>query len=110
MPGLGRGPVDTDALDWPAHHARLCVQLPPVPLRCDARRADPPLACRPIDLAVKLNFSPTKAGGISELHSRTAKRIQDLINANNGLYIKLGQQLGTSLPGVSGVAIVVTRD
>lgn len=50
----------------------------------------------------KLNFSPTKAGGISELHQRTADRIKALVEDNQGLYIKLGQQLGTQaavLPG-----------
>lgn len=91
MPGLGCRALDTDALDRPAYHARLSVDL--ASLCCKARRADPRLSSFPIPI-VKLNFSPTKAGGISELHSRTAKRIQDLINANNGLYIKLGQQLG----------------
>lgn len=53
-------------------------------------------------LAVKLNFTPTKSGEISALHERTATRIKALIEANNGLYIKLGQQLGTQaavLPG-----------
>lgn len=46
----------------------------------------------------KLNFSPTKAGGISALHQRTADRIKALVEDNQGLYIKLGQQLGTAAP------------
>ncbi|CDZ98187.1 Predicted unusual protein kinase [Phaffia rhodozyma] len=48
-----------------------------------------------VTLDFKWNFSPGKSEKINELHERTATRVSNLINENAGLYIKLGQQLGT---------------
>lgn len=41
----------------------------------------------------KLNFNPENADGIMALHERAAQRIFDVIVANGGLYIKIGQTL-----------------
>lgn len=41
----------------------------------------------------KLNFNPENADGIMALHERAAQRIYDVIVANGGLYIKIGQTL-----------------
>lgn len=41
----------------------------------------------------KMNFNPKNADGIMALHERAAQRIYDVIVANGGLYIKIGQTL-----------------
>ncbi|PHH81733.1 hypothetical protein CDD82_81 [Ophiocordyceps australis] len=43
----------------------------------------------------KLNFrpQPLMAGSISDLHSRNAERLFDLLRSNGGLYLKIGQAI-----------------
>ncbi|GAA5898139.1 hypothetical protein JCM6882_003335 [Rhodosporidiobolus microsporus] len=44
-------------------------------------------------LDFKLNFSPEDPDAIDRLHERTAKRLAALVEANQGLYVKLAQSL-----------------
>lgn len=58
-------------------------------------------------------MSPEKAESIEELHKRVAGRIMDLISANGGLYIKLGQALAMQaavLPPAYGEAFSTLFD
>lgn len=41
----------------------------------------------------KLNFDPSKSEHLAALHERVAARMGHVVNANAGLYIKLGQSL-----------------
>ncbi|KAG1460769.1 hypothetical protein G6F56_005872 [Rhizopus delemar] len=43
----------------------------------------------------KLNFKPTQLSSIESLHERVANRIFDVFEQNGGLYIKIGQVIGT---------------
>ncbi|BGP24726.1 hypothetical protein JCM10295v2_003645 [Rhodotorula toruloides] len=44
-------------------------------------------------LDFKLNFDPHDAEGIDRIHERTATRLSALVDANQGMYIKLAQSL-----------------
>ena len=46
----------------------------------------------------KINFSPKKAAQIDALHERVAGRLKWIVDTNQGLYIKLGQELGAIHP------------
>ncbi|ORX38948.1 mitochondrion protein [Kockovaella imperatae] len=45
-------------------------------------------------LDYKINFAPSKAHEIDNLHQRVADRLRWVIDTNQGLYLKLGQALG----------------
>lgn len=61
--------------------------------RCLSRTARTGVAGVILAVDYKLNFNPENADGIMALHERAAQRIYDVIAANGGLYIKIGQTL-----------------
>ncbi|KAJ7594036.1 ABC1 family-domain-containing protein [Mycena floridula] len=52
--------------------------------------------CAMITLDYKLNFTPEKSDLIPELHERVGERLYNLLIANGGLYIKIGQAIGAN--------------
>ncbi|EGN97200.1 hypothetical protein SERLA73DRAFT_110371 [Serpula lacrymans var. lacrymans S7.3] len=52
--------------------------------------------CVLITLDYKINFQPSKADHIPDLHERVAGRMYDLFTSNGGLYIKIGQAIGAN--------------
>ncbi|EIN08686.1 ABC1-domain-containing protein [Punctularia strigosozonata HHB-11173 SS5] len=52
--------------------------------------------CLVITVDYKMNFKPEKAATIPNLHERVADRIYNLIMANGGMYIKIGQAIGNN--------------
>ncbi|TFK25857.1 ABC1-domain-containing protein [Coprinopsis marcescibilis] len=52
--------------------------------------------CVVITVDYKLNFTPEKSDQIPELHERVADRMYNLLTANGGLYIKIGQAIGAN--------------
>ncbi|CCG84040.1 protein of unknown function [Taphrina deformans PYCC 5710] len=61
--------------------------------RCISRTLRTAVAGVILAVDYKLNFNPENADGIMALHERAAQRIYDVIVANGGLYIKIGQTL-----------------
>lgn len=52
--------------------------------------------CSMIALDYKWNFNPEHGSEIPQIHQRTAERLYNLITANGGLYIKMGQAIGAN--------------
>ncbi|KAE9406874.1 ABC1-domain-containing protein [Gymnopus androsaceus JB14] len=52
--------------------------------------------CAMITLDYKLNFTEEKSHLIPELHTRVAERMYNLFISNGGLYIKIGQAIGSN--------------
>ncbi|KZT19820.1 ABC1-domain-containing protein [Neolentinus lepideus HHB14362 ss-1] len=52
--------------------------------------------CGLIALDYKWNFNPEHGNEIPQIHQRTAERLYNLITANGGLYIKMGQAIGAN--------------
>lgn len=61
--------------------------------RCISRTLRTAVAGVILAVDYKLNFNPENVDGIMALHERAAQRIYDVITANGGLYIKIGQTL-----------------
>lgn len=61
--------------------------------RCLSRTLRTGFAGVALAVDYKMNFHPENADGIMALHERAAQRIFDVIAANGGLYIKIGQTL-----------------
>ncbi|KDQ58912.1 hypothetical protein JAAARDRAFT_128013 [Jaapia argillacea MUCL 33604] len=52
--------------------------------------------CAAITLDYKFNFTPEKSEEIPIVHERVGNRVYELLTANGGLYIKIGQAIGAN--------------